>query len=453
MAERSLWRQLDLSDGSGVTCANTELVLYAAAARAGGQLDTLRLPSHFDLTSFVLFSVLRANAATLRALHVDDNRESRTRSFLSADRCEMLLGAAPLLQTFMAGVTCSSVDARRLLRNEPPFGPLRMSSMHVRMVEGASDADVLATAADLTAHASLEALEFGGSWRFPGAAAADAVVDAALSLRLSGLDLYFCGLSPAWAPSLTRLLSSVALKYLQLNGSGQTLLDAPSAALLAPALRASSLTRFELFSSYFFREAASAAMLLDALTAHPCLRVLLVSEGRIDDDFTGHEAVVGPKLGSLLAADSALEELVVCNCALGDAGLGPLVAALPRNTRLHVLDICENNMTDAFARDVLLPAVRANSSLRELTVADGQDSEGLPNIGHEAVRCACEQPQRRRSTLLARSCNTIDDELTTTYQEVRFIQRALALKAQSAFAFAPPSRVSLRARRATRPAP
>jgi hypothetical protein len=51
---------------------------------------------------------------------------------------------------------------------------------------------------------------------------------------------------------------------------------------------------------------------------------------------------------------------------LGDAGLRPLFEALACNTRLRRLCICDSRMSAAFARDVLLPAVCANTSLREL---------------------------------------------------------------------------------------
>jgi hypothetical protein len=78
-------------------------------------------------------------------------------------------------------------------------------------------------------------------------------------------------------------------------------------------------------------------------------------------------AGVGTALGVLLAADApALTELDVRRCNLGDAGLGPLLEALPANTHLRTLKCTGNNTTGAFAADVLLPAVCANTSLRAL---------------------------------------------------------------------------------------
>jgi hypothetical protein len=74
-----------------------------------------------------------------------------------------------------------------------------------------------------------------------------------------------------------------------------------------------------------------------------------------------------PALSTLLLADApALQTLRINACMLEDAGLGPLFDALPRNTHLRELHCGNNNMSDAFARERLLPAVRANASLREL---------------------------------------------------------------------------------------
>jgi hypothetical protein len=54
--------------------------------------------------------------------------------------------------------------------------------------------------------------------------------------------------------------------------------------------------------------------------------------------------------------------LDVSLCALGDAGLRPLFAALPANKHLRTLESTTTRSRTLF----MLPAVRANSSLREL---------------------------------------------------------------------------------------
>jgi hypothetical protein len=64
----------------------------------------------------------------------------------------------------------------------------------------------------------------------------------------------------------------------------------------------------------------------------------------------------------------------VSECNLGDEGLGPLFDALPAHTRLRKLFCDRNGMSEAFVRDRLLPAVRANRSLRELELQLPWDS-------------------------------------------------------------------------------
>ena len=57
-------------------------------------------------------------------------------------------------------------------------------------------------------------------------------------------------------------------------------------------------------------------------------------------------------------------------------GLGPLVDALPLNTHLQKLIISENNTSAAFARNRLMPALAANTSLQILHSGDS-DADAL----------------------------------------------------------------------------
>ncbi len=114
-------------------------------------------------------------------------------------------------------------------------------------------------------------------------AALDALVDAASARRLMSLTLCGCGLSPASAPALARLLRSDALTALSIDGAmsdgpfdvvaTQQLLDVPAASLLASALRESgSLTQLSLTSIGLFCDVAAATELLNALSEHTSLR-------------------------------------------------------------------------------------------------------------------------------------------------------------------------------------
>jgi hypothetical protein len=219
--------------------------------------------------------------------------------------------------------------------------------------------------AALPAHASLTSLQFcQGSLAAP--ATLDAVVDAALACRLQTLEFYGCALCPASAPGLARLLRGGTLLTLFIAGGNLALLDAPAAALLADALHANStLTSLSLQHLRLWHDAAAAATLLGALTGHSSLRTLSC----LNNNVAGHATVSGAALGTLVAANApALTELDVSGCRLGDAGMAPLVDALPGNTHLRKLTCDGNGAREAFARERLLPAVRANTGLRKLLV-------------------------------------------------------------------------------------
>jgi hypothetical protein len=75
-------------------------------------------------------------------------------------------------------------------------------------------------------------------------------------------------------------------------------------------------------------------------------------------------AAAGAALAALVAANApALHELNIKCCHLDDAALQSLVDALPHNTHLHILECRWNNVSEAFKRERLLPAVRANAWL------------------------------------------------------------------------------------------
>jgi hypothetical protein len=102
---------------------------------------------------------------------------------VSSEQLEALLRGALLLRTLLADVTCTVAEARRLLRNEPPFEALRVRRLVVCCYSSAfagGEAATLALAADLTthatSHASLQELELRGA-PLHAAAALEAVVD------------------------------------------------------------------------------------------------------------------------------------------------------------------------------------------------------------------------------------------------------------------------------------
>jgi hypothetical protein len=197
-------------------------------------------------------------------------------------------------------------------------------------------------------------------------AALDAVVGMALERRLTLLDLYQCRLSPASAPALARLVGGGALETLVVYGEGLSALDEPAAVLLGNALRLNTtLTSVTFKDDHLFINAAAAAALLGALTAHPTVQKLDLSYNySAEDHAPAALAAAAAALGALVAANApALRELRLDACDLTDAGLGPLVDALPSNTHLRLLVYGDNAITEAFERERLLPAVRANAWL------------------------------------------------------------------------------------------
>jgi hypothetical protein len=355
LSERSLWTRLNLSPASGVRVRVTDAVLAGAAAKARGQLAALNVSGCNEVSFDALLAVLRANAGALRELCVGGSTY-HTPQTLNADRVGRALLAAPQLLACYAVVLSPGVaaaDARRMLRNEPPFQPLRVRALVVDFRAVADEAVVLEVMTDIGAHASLKRVQL---FRAPMhmLAALDAVVDAALARQLVSLTLWHCRLSPASTPALVRLLSGGTLTELNIVQAEQ-LLDGPSAVLLSNALRANStLTSLHVCANLWRDGSDAAAALMSALTGHSSLRTLKLPDNRV------LEAVrpdAGAALGALIAANApALTELDVSECSIGDVGLGPLFDALPHNAHLRTLDVSDNDMSVAFALVLLLPA-------------------------------------------------------------------------------------------------
>jgi hypothetical protein len=209
----------------------------------------------------------------LRMALPDNEEEWRA---ASVEQLEALLQAAPLLRVLVAAANCESAeDARRLLRNEAPFGPLHLRTLHVSGLSNAED--VITFAEDAAAHASLTGLDVNEApLNVP--AALDAVVGLAVQRRLMYLELYLCGLSPASAPALARLVADGSLETLAVHGGYERLFSEPAAVLLGNALRSNTtLTSIAFKGIRLFSDTAAAAALLGALTAHPHLQKVDIS--------------------------------------------------------------------------------------------------------------------------------------------------------------------------------
>ena len=368
LAEPRLWSEVDLTANSGVTSRVTPALLRAAAARADGQLERLFVTYDWRLRELLLpalLAVVAANPETLRLLRLEDGNCS-----WFFNEVETLLRVAPR-QCVVEDMSVHPA-AGHLLRTNSLFQALRLRKLRVdgRNMHVTESG---ALAANLAAHASLRELALHSA-PLDTFAALDAVVDAALTLRLTKLVLKDCRVGPESAVALPRLLRGDALRELALDGrdfaldDDVRLLDAHAAALLADALRSNrTLTSLKLDHVGLWRGAGtlhSARSLFDALVGHASLTSISLCA---DNPGAHRAAGAGAMLGVLVAADSPqLRVLDISYNRLGDDSLGPLMDALPRNTHLRELRCSSNWMRDAFARDRLMPALAANTSLQKL---------------------------------------------------------------------------------------
>ena len=388
LTDRGLWTRLDLSPAAGVTATINDAALYAAAARAGGELRELDVTGCEMMSPAALRAVAAANAATLSARRPDPLTVCDA-SFIRLPHAEAtviphgmtfeeltaLLHAAPHLGTLKADVRVAGVaQAHAVLRNEPPFGPLRIRHL-LADLGGFDEAAMVAFAADVAAHAPLRGLTL---FNAPVAshAALDALVSAVTTRAASASFGLVCGELPrAPEQSLARLVAGCggALKRLALFSNANSFApDAEGATALGNALRGSALTHLLISGQNLWDNPPAARLLLSSLVAHPTLRVLELAENLS----TAFAADVGAALAALVEADAAaLQELHVHENFYDDATLRPVFQALRRNTHLRALSCHMNLLSAAFARDVAMPAVRANSSLVKLKMLD-EDLEG-----------------------------------------------------------------------------
>ena len=360
--ELRLWTQLDLTGVSGVVARVTPTLLLAASARAGGQLRRLHVTQAASLHSAVL-AVIADDANTLRLLRLTFGRGIL--DYYPCNHLETLLRAAPR-QCVVEADAFVDRRPRTMLRNEPPFQALRLRWLRINGARMRAN-DVVALAAELAAHSSLRKLTLR-DMSLNTLTAPDAIVDAALTLRLNVLVLNTCRMEATSAVALSRLLRcTLVLRELAVLNVRGVLLDTHAVTLLADALRGNrTLTSLHMYAIDLWRDMGAAAVLLGALTGHASLACIALGRHGGGD---AENAAAGALLAALVAANSMqLRELDVGYNRLGEVGLGPLVDALPHNThlrKLYCVDAAEQSA--AFERKRLLPALAANTSLRLLS--------------------------------------------------------------------------------------
>ena len=264
-----LWARLDLSLASGVECAFGDALLLGAAALARGRLQALTLeqakrhcPYSQLASGDALVAVLRGSPE-LRDLALDSIGGAE---ILTVDGdLPALRAAAPQLQRLaLRAVGVGDDDAAPLLlRAAPRFAGVHVTSLHVWCNSPFSRG----LAAAVAAHDALRSLSLQrdyddtmmsfGARVFESPAALSELVDAALARPLETLELFNMEeLSPAYLPSLARLLSAPALAELHIGNSPQLFAasdaemasgaEAGLAQLCAGVERAAGLRRLQL---------------------------------------------------------------------------------------------------------------------------------------------------------------------------------------------------------------
>jgi hypothetical protein len=373
LEDSAMWSRLDLSLNCGV---NEELLdrgeplLRGAAARANGRLVYLDISGISDVPPGVATAVVADNADSLRELYLtpperecEDQAEYKDPGVLAS-----LLAAAPLLQVLRANLWCSWDDVHVLRA-----APLQLRDLTVFFDEAnmpLGGIDRVGPVAAALVNVSQRPRPPLHCWQIYGAdtqqaAVMNALADAVLAQQVNAL--CFCRFSPPAAAPLARLLRAgkfTCFEWMASRG-GAPLLDAAGSVLVADALRANTtLAALDLHETGLFRDTRAAETVLRALIGHPSVERLVLKDA---DEGAEDLNWLGTALGALVAADApALSYLYLGNVKLDDDGLAPVVDALPRNRHLRALALPEVTISEKFAREHLLPAVRANTSLWSL---------------------------------------------------------------------------------------
>ena len=366
LADAGAWTCLDLSNYCGISVAVTDAVLRAAAARANGRLIRLHYDDFDAITPAALLEVVTANAGTLRYILAEYHNVD---AYMDYTDVEALVRAAPHLKKIWVDGHMNLEQATAALRSDAPFGVLYLRALKVDAPEDDADAAaVLEFATALQNYKLHEWLVMVALHGLPlhNAAALDAVCTALIALQLKSVVLENCRLGPASVPALVRLFNSGGVRNLFISNDDTQLLDEATAVQLADALSTSQLLSLQLDCIDLWSNMAAATTVLRALTGHPTLEEL-----RLFSNVATDAVAAGLALGALVEANApSLSDLEIAASFLGDAGLAPIMEALPHNTHLRDLNCNNCHMSHDFAREHFLPAVRANTSLRYLKAAE-----------------------------------------------------------------------------------
>ena len=352
-----------------LTDDRTLALLRAACVRAKGSLESLDLSGvsggNYDEVPFVLQWLNSASVADIASLR---HLVAPTTVWLKAEHVSALCRALPLCQV-RCGVDSGAVDALPLLRRERPYelvtiGQLRFKKHYGQEPDAQSVFD-LATA--LSVYKGLEKLRIYNV-SLATHAVVDALVDAAISAGIKDVNFGFCGLRQTALPALGRLIQSPGFECLEVWSSCITLFEGPALPAFCEALRnCKSLKTLLLYRVNLWKDEAAGALLIAALEGLPCLQKVSLAMNRADGTPAAQRAA-GDCVARLIARSNSLRKLdIACN-VLGETGLALIFEAVRGSAGLTELDLRWEQISADYARDVVLPAVSANTSLRQLAI-------------------------------------------------------------------------------------
>jgi hypothetical protein len=341
--------------------------------RAKGNLESLDLSgvSFDDDDPFVLRwldSAPVADKASLRDLLAPHMR-------LIVDHVTALCRALPLCRV-RCGLECYTVEALPLLRREPPFALLTINALVAVEHNDEGAQPVLDLASALMGYFGMEKLIMCAP--LTTLAVLDALVDAAISAGIKDAAFQTCGLSQASLPALGRLIQSPGFERLEVIEGLSALFEGPALPAFCEALRNSTtLKKLKLMGVNLWEDMASASELIAALEGLPALHELeLLANFEVGPSTVQRAA--GECLARLIARSTSLRALCLGDNHLDEDGMTPIFQALSGSLTLVELILYGSMAVNQnFARDVVLPAVRTNTSLRELDGLRWLDAQGI----------------------------------------------------------------------------
>ena len=356
LSDVSLWQVLDLTTAAAVARNGlTDTLVRGAVARAAGRLRVITFgdDQRQGMVELLTDALLDYGGEVLEEVNTDD--------YLSVDDIEALVAAAPRLQVLNANVLGECRELLPFVRNDAPYGSLRVGVLDAIFGRASAAAEEVALAAAVAAHESLKCLRLANVRH---ARCLNALVDAATQRRVSWLRIDDSISDAETVPALARLLQCNSLTKLEVDCDAFTPEQEASAPALCAALRTCrTLTHLELrLSGPHGVSRRTVTELLDAVAELPALARLYIWRSVLQDP-----AAFGRALGALLRANlPSFRSLCAFSCEIGNEGVAELLAGLAANTHLRVLDCGDNNLSAAFERDRLAPALAKLAARREL---------------------------------------------------------------------------------------